>query len=130
MKRAYLSTALFLQKVLIMEKETYRGQAGASRKALRTIDYRCQRGAFFQDILITQKSKDVAQAGGGEDPNKSLRSYKLIGAWPSNVGAINLAYDSNDAIEEFDVEFQYQYLDAGETTDVGELTGSSRRVVL
>ena len=87
-------------------------------------------GAFFQDILITQKSKDVAQAGGGEDPNKSLRSYKLIGAWPSNVGAINLAYDSNDAIEEFDVEFQYQYLDAGETTDVGELTGNSRRVVL
>jgi len=25
--------------VLIIEKETYRGQAGASRKALRTIDY-------------------------------------------------------------------------------------------
>ena len=48
------------------------------------------------------------------DPNKVLREYKLIGAWPTSVGAINLAYDSNDQIEEFDVEFQYQYLDAGE----------------
>lgn len=85
-------------------------------------------GAFFQDVLITQKSKDIKGAGkGGDDPNKNLRSYKLIGAWPSNVGAINLAYDSNDAIEEFDVEFQYQYLDAGETSDVGELT---KRVTL
>ena len=41
-----------------------------------------------------------------------LRVYKLIDAWPTSVGAINVAYDSNDALEEFDVEFQYQYLDA------------------
>ena len=33
-------------------------------------------------------------------------------AWPTSVGAINVAFDSNDALEEFDVEFQYQYLDA------------------
>jgi len=81
-------------------------------------------GAFFQDIDIVQKSKDITTAGGtGNDPNANLRAYKLIGAWPSSVGAINLAFDSNDQIEEFDVEFQYQYFDAGADTDsYGELT--------
>ena len=42
--------------------------------------------------------------------------------WPNNVRVqSNLAYDSNDQIEEFDVEFQYQYLDAGqEDFNVGD----------
>ena len=72
---------------------------------------------YFKDITIRQldknpDSKGTNAADGGN--NKVLREYKLIGAWPTSVGAINLAYDSNDQIEEFDVEFQYQYLDAGE----------------
>ena len=72
---------------------------------------------YFQDITVRQldknpDSKGVDTVDGGR--NKVLREYKLIGAWPTSVGAINLAYDSNDQIEEFDVEFQYQYLDAGE----------------
>ena len=72
---------------------------------------------YFQDITIRQldknpESKGAPAADGGN--NKVLREYKLIGAWPTSVGAINLSYDSNDQIEEFDVEFQYQYLDAGE----------------
>ena len=72
---------------------------------------------YFQDISIRQLDKNPSSSGspaadGG--PNKVLREYKLIGAWPTSVGAINLSYDSNDQIEEFDVEFQYQYLDAGE----------------
>ena len=77
---------------------------------------------YFQDITIRQLDKNPDSSGTAAalngptpaDPNKVLREYKLIGAWPTSVGAINLAYDSNDQIEEFDVEFQYQYLDAGE----------------
>ena len=62
------------------------------------------------------------EAGSASDKNSKsikdtkdeiLREYHLIGAWPTNVSAINLAYDSNDQIEEFDVEFQYQYMDVG-----------------
>ena len=70
---------------------------------------------LMQDIYIRQLSKDsVGQPGqtGGKDKNKILRVYKLIGAWPTSVGSINVAFDSNDALEEFDVEFQFQYLDA------------------
>jgi hypothetical protein len=78
--------------------------------------------SYFQDIFVKQKSKDSKDSTGGTDRNKTLRSYKLIGAWPTSVGAINLAYDSNDAIEEFDVEFQYQYLDAGDEDKETELS--------
>ena len=75
--------------------------------------------AIFKDIYIRQLSKDASQsmAGGptpsfGTDKNQVLRTYKLFDAWPTSVGAISVAFDSNDALEEFDVEFQYQYLDA------------------
>ncbi|TRZ51551.1 MAG: hypothetical protein D4S01_04485 [Dehalococcoidia bacterium] len=38
-----------------------------------------------------------------------IKTYTLEGAFPINVGAIDLAFDANDAIEEFTVEFAYQY---------------------
>ena len=60
---------------------------------------------YFSDLVVQQKSKDKS--------TDVLREYHLIGSWPTNVSAINLAYDSNDQIEEFDVEFQYQYMDVG-----------------
>lgn len=75
-------------------------------------------GQYFQDIIIRQKTKE-AKAIGQSDPNEVLKSYKLIGAWPTSVSPITIAYDSNDAIEEFDVEFQYQYFDAFNASDAG-----------
>ena len=77
---------------------------------------------YFSDIVVQQKTKQASKS------TDILRQYNLIGAWPTNVSAINLAYDSNDQIEEFDVEFQYQYLDAangpGELSGSGDLTTS------
>jgi len=69
---------------------------------------------IFKDVYIRQLSKDANKVGTGAsgDKNRVLRTYKLFDAWPTSVGAINVAFDSNDALEEFDVEFQYQYLDA------------------
>ena len=79
---------------------------------------------LMQDVTIRQLSKESGGQvagrleGGGSsgntnaDNNGVLRVYKLIDAWPTSVGSINVAYDSNDALEEFDVEFQFQYLDA------------------
>ena len=75
-------------------------------------------GSYFSDLVVQQKAKNTT--------DEILREYHLIGAWPTNVSAINLAYDSNDQIEEFDVEFQYQYIDAAngpsELSGTGELT--------
>ena len=74
-------------------------------------------GSYFSDLVVQQKAKN--------DKDFILREYHLIGAWPTNVSAINLAYDSNDQIEEFDVEFQYQYMDVGKgnfSVGSGDLT--------
>lgn len=49
---------------------------------------------------------DVHQRG---RQGEKLKSYKFHDAWPSSIGAIELAFDSNDAIEEFEVEMTYQY---------------------
>jgi hypothetical protein len=38
-----------------------------------------------------------------------LKEYTFIGAYPINVSAVELSYDTTDAIEEFTVEMNYQY---------------------
>lgn len=40
------------------------------------------------------------------------RYYKLYEVFPTEVGAIDLSYDSTDTLEEFTVTFQYHYLDS------------------
>jgi hypothetical protein len=59
---------------------------------------------YTADILVHQLEKNT-------EPTNSniLRTYKLWYAFPTNVSQIDLAYDSNDQIEEFSVEFQYSY---------------------
>ncbi len=46
----------------------------------------------------------------------TLKSYTLRGAFPVNIGSIPLNYETNDAIEDFDVTFQYQYFETNTTT--------------
>ena len=41
------------------------------------------------------------------------KKYNIVGAFPVNCSAIDLSYDANDAIEEFTVEFAYQYWTTG-----------------
>jgi hypothetical protein len=38
-----------------------------------------------------------------------LKTYKFVDAYPTQVGAIALDYDQGGQIEQFDVEFQYNY---------------------
>jgi hypothetical protein len=44
------------------------------------------------------------------------KEYDIRGAFPVNVSAIDLSYDANDAIEEFTVEFAYQYWESRTTS--------------
>lgn len=53
----------------------------------------------------------------GKD-GSTIRSYKLIGAFPTQIGAISLGWESQNAIEEFSVNFEYDYWVPGiETSD-------------
>ena len=67
--------------------------------------------AYGRTVIVRQLEKD-ASTGGDE-----LRSYKLWYAFPTSSSAIDLAYDSNDQIEEFSVEFQYSYWTVGGSGD-------------
>ena len=72
---------------------------------------------YTRGIIIRQKDKDATDAGA------ELRSYKLWYAFPTSVSAVDLAYDSNDQIEEFSVEFQYSYWTVG--SNDGTVSGPS-----
>ena len=46
----------------------------------------------------------------------TIKSYTLRGAYPIEIAAIELDYGNNDAIEEFQVTFNYQYFESNTTT--------------
>ncbi len=56
-------------------------------------------GGYCADALVRQFDRQ----------GNPVRSYKFAQIWPSNVSAIDLAWDSNDTPEEYTVEFQVQY---------------------
>ena len=58
------------------------------------------------DLTVDQLDKDEVV----------LKTYKFISAFPTALSAIDLAYDANDQIEEFTVEFTYQYWTSNTTT--------------
>ncbi len=58
---------------------------------------------YTADLKVKQLEKDDTTTG------SILRQYTLFYCFPTNVSQIDLAYDSNDQIEEFSVEFQYSY---------------------
>ena len=41
-----------------------------------------------------------------------LRTYRLFNCWPTTIDAIDLAFDTNDAIEEFGCTFRFNYMTA------------------
>ena len=58
---------------------------------------------YMATVKVKQMRKDDRESG------SILRQYDLLHAFPTSVSQIDLAYDSNDQIEEFSVEFQYSY---------------------
>ena len=60
-------------------------------------------GGYTRTVKVKQLEKNKSESG------EILRQYDLMFAFPTNVSQIDLAYDSNDQIEEFTVEFQYSY---------------------
>ena len=70
---------------------------------------------IFRNIQVNQLKKIINDSPNTETtsatktPEDIIRTYTLNGAFPTSVSAITLGYDQNDQIEEFDVEFQYQY---------------------
>ena len=68
---------------------------------------------YMADLGVKQLEKDASEEGA------ILREYTLKYCFPTNVSPIDLAYDSNDQIEEFTVEWQYSYFTAQAGTRAG-----------
>ena len=84
---------------------------------------------YMADLFVSQLEKDD-QVGGSV-----IRTYQLHHCFPTNVSAIDLAYDSNDQISEFTVEWQYSFFTAGvgdtkQATGTKLSTGASTRKVV
>ena len=45
-----------------------------------------------------------------------IKSYTFRGLFPMTIAPIELAYDTNDAVEEFEVTYRYQYFESNTTT--------------
>jgi len=62
---------------------------------------------YMADLFVSQLEKDDQEGG------SVIRTYQLHHCFPTNVSAIDLAYDSNDQVSEFTVEWQYSFFTAG-----------------
>ena len=51
-------------------------------------------------------------------------SYRLVNCWPSDISAIDLSYDTTDAVEDFTVTWTYDYYENGfaKETTISPLT--------
>jgi len=61
---------------------------------------------YYSDMHIKQLSRDSAT------PTKK---YTFVGAFPTNISTIEVNYETNDAVEEFTVELNYQYWTSNST---------------
>ena len=68
------------------------------------------------DYMGSGTIKQLSRSPGTAD-QKVLQQYRVNDIWPSEIGSIDLSYDSSDAIEEFTVTFQVQFMEilGGET---------------
>ena len=57
---------------------------------------------YYATATVQQKDRNDA----------TIRTYTLAGVWPTTLDAIDLAYDTNDAIEEFGATFRFNWLTA------------------
>lgn len=61
---------------------------------------------YHADLIVEQLDRD----------GSTLKTYNFRGCFPTSVSAIDLSYETNDAIEEFTVEFQIQYWESDTTS--------------
>ena len=84
-----------------------RWQTGIQEYA--TTEGRTNPADYQADLLVTQLDRNGA----------SVKTYKFVDAFPLSIGIVQLDYDTTNAIETFDVEWQYNFF----TSDTAESGG-------
>ena len=65
-----------------------------------------QPSSYMADMIVEQLDKN----------GTTKKTYNIRGCFPTNLGAIELSYETGDTIEEFEVELQVQYWESDKTT--------------
>lgn len=83
---------------------------------------------YQTEMKVFQLGRGVAE--GSSLPNTTdkmpiLKEYKFYGCWPSDISAMELSYDSSDAIQDFTVTLQYQWYDSRDR-DGNSILGTSQ----
>jgi hypothetical protein len=63
---------------------------------------------YMSTMSVTQLDRDGDEAG--------TKTYEFIDAFPTDISAVELGYETNDAVEEFTVTMSYQYWTSNTTT--------------
>jgi hypothetical protein len=105
--------------------ETWSRGINALTENVSQLGYGADGGASYcVDMTVFQLSRD------GQNPSRTpanpnnqgvdgmdvVRAYKFYDAWPSAVSSIDLSFEANDQIEEFTVEFQYNFFEVTNPT--------------
>ena len=82
--------------------------------------------SYMVDAYVHQLGRGISKnseghGGQAEDYLAPLRTYRFYDIFPTNVGQIDLSYESTDTPEEFTVNFQVQYWAAGEGDQTGTI---------
>ena len=67
--------------------------------------------SYMGNGTVKQLSRSATVAG-DDSAQRVLHEYKVQEIWPSEIGSIDLSYETSDAIEEFTVTFQIQYFES------------------
>jgi len=73
--------------------------------------------SYMTDAYVQQLGRGAQRFSTTNEGGQSavLRTYKFYDIFPTNITEIALSYDSGDALETFDVEFQVQYFTVGDS---------------
>ena len=58
--------------------------------------------AVYRQVTVAQLDRN----------DRTIRTYTLYDAWPTTLDAIDLAFDTNDQLEEFGCTFRFNYMTA------------------
>lgn len=64
--------------------------------------------SYFKNVKVEQL--------GRSSTSSPIATYSFVDAYPTNISNIELNYETNDAVEEFTVELNYQYWISGSVT--------------
>ena len=69
-----------------------------------------------QSYMGSGTIKQLSRSPESHTDSKILQEYIVQDIWPSEIGSIDLSYESSDAIEEFTVTFQVQFMEILESS--------------